>query len=325
MKPERQLTTDTELCIHCGKCRDSCSFLSEHGLDIGDRERLRELAYHCFLSGRCTEVCPSGIDGRQAVLEMRQQLVSEGKADMSPYRMLLAEKRDYIFRNYRHARAESVLFPGCNFPSMYPETLKKLYALLRDRAGMGIAYDCCGKPVAELGLKEDEERIMEDIGRRLREHGVREVVVLCPNCWYFLKDRLDLRVISIYEKLSELGLGEKIDTAAKVFIPCPDRCGREMLRQIQDGFADGPLSAHEEAGCCGLGGSAAALEPELAASMTSMIPKDEKLSVYCASCAGKLTRDGIRNVSHVLTEILGTYEKPDTGKSFLNRAVTKLK
>jgi Fe-S oxidoreductase len=322
---KRELTTDISKCIHCHKCRDNCAFLSKYGLDIGDAAELSSLAMHCFLAGKCTEVCPAGIDGREVMLQMKRERVAEGSADLSPYRMLFAEKRDYIFKNYRHAEAETVLFPGCNFPSMYPKTMKALCRLLKDKAGIGVAYDCCGQPLAELGLKEDEERIVSGINHRFREHGIKEAVVLCPNCYYFLRDRLDVKVTTIYEKLAELGIGGSVDASAKVFVPCPDRVDRELLGQIQQGFASGPLEVYEEAGCCGLGGNAGPYEPELAKSMTDVIPRGEKVSVYCASCAGKLARDGIENVSHVLTQILGTGERPDTGKSFINRALTKFK
>ena len=66
--------------------------------------------------------------------------------------MLLKEKKDYIYKNYRNATGKCILFPGCNFPSFYPKTMKKLVKLLKEH-GIGVAYDCCGKPIAELGLE----------------------------------------------------------------------------------------------------------------------------------------------------------------------------
>jgi hypothetical protein len=59
--------------------------------------------------------------------------------------------------------------------------------------------------------------------------------------------------------------------------------------------------------------------------MTSCLKDKGAVNAYCASCAGKLKRDGIQDVRHILTEILGTYEEPDTGKSMVNRMLTKLK
>lgn len=55
---------DVSECIHCHVCQKHCEFLKKYGIDIGDTEKLKELSYHCFLCGKCTEVCPIGIDGR---------------------------------------------------------------------------------------------------------------------------------------------------------------------------------------------------------------------------------------------------------------------
>ena len=111
-----------EACTHCHVCQNQCEFLKKYGIDIGDTEKLKELSYHCFLCGKCTEVCPENIDGREYFLNLRREKVekSGGTLEEKGYGMLLKEKKDYIYRNYRHAQGESILFPGCNFPSFYP-------------------------------------------------------------------------------------------------------------------------------------------------------------------------------------------------------------
>lgn len=32
--------------------------------------------------------------------------------------------------------------------------------------------------------------------------------MLCPNCYYFLRNKIDAKVVSIYKKLDELNLGK---------------------------------------------------------------------------------------------------------------------
>ena len=59
--------------------------------------------------------------------------------------------------------------------------------------------------------------------------------------------------------------------------------------------------------------------------MASGLKDKGTVYVYCASCAGKLKRDGVRDVRHILPEVLGTHEDPDTGKSMINRIFTKMK
>ena len=57
-----------EACTHCHVCQNQCEFLKKYGIDIGDTEKLKELSYHCFLCGKCTEVCPENIDGREYII-----------------------------------------------------------------------------------------------------------------------------------------------------------------------------------------------------------------------------------------------------------------
>ena len=66
------------------------------------------------------------------------------------------------------------------------------------------------------------------------------------------------------------------------------------------------------------------LEPELAKGFAEKVKEcTETVYTYCGSCAGNLTRNGCRQVRHILPEILGTSEKPDTVKSLINRMRTK--
>ena len=215
-------------CTHCGVCTENCEFLKKYDLTIGDTEKLSKMTYHCFLCGKCSKVCPQGIDGREIVLQIRRHRVKEagGRIPEKGYGMLLWEKEDYKFRRYT-GTGKTALFFGCNFPSFYPETTRYLGKLLAEKADAFSVFDCCGKPIAELGLEEKETVILERLNKKLLEAGVREVVMVCPNCYAFLKDKLSVPVISIYEKLQELGLGNRIMEEQNIFLPCPDREKRD--------------------------------------------------------------------------------------------------
>lgn len=318
---------DAKACVHCHRCRDSCVFLGSCGIDIGDIERLREKAFHCFMCGECTRVCPIGIDGRSVILELRRDIASENPKEVErAYRGLIKEKKDYRFRNYRRASGKTIFFPGCNLPSLYPKTVRRLESIFEEH-GIGTAYDCCGKPIAELGLASDESRIIDGINRRFSELGAEELVVGCPNCRSFLEGRLDMRIVGIYDKLRELGEGEPIDGDINVYVPCPDREKRIWLEEIRP-LVRGSIRAVDSVQCCGLGGSAARLEPELSKGFSREVSdemKGKRVFCYCASCSGQLIRNGVRDVTHILTEILGTGEKADTGKSYINRMMTRFK
>ena len=320
-------------CIHCGACTGRCAFLKKYGLDLESFSRHPELAYHCFLCGECTACCPRDIDGREIALDLRRQRIREAGGfrrlpEAGAQRLLLAEKKDYLFRSYRHASSGSVLFPGCNFPSFYPETTKLLSELLWEQAGIGTILDCCGKPIAELVLEENSRSISGSLTERLRRAGVTELIVLCPNCYAFLRQQLEIPVVTVYEKLRQLGLVQPLRRERfDLFLPCPDRHSREMLGTFLP-LLEGNARPIRGVQCCGLGGCAAAQEPEIAAGFAGTL-RDRHLDAvytYCASCAGNLSRGGVSGVRHVLVELLGTGEAPAEGiRSLLNRAAAKLR
>lgn len=317
----------TEKCIQCKACTRKCDMLRKYDLTLGDAEELKELAYHCFLCGECKTVCPVDIDGRDVFLEIRRNQVKEndGKIKEGGYDMLIKEKANYIFRNYRHVTDGRVLFTGCNFPSYFPKTTKHLADLLEKNAGIGTVYDCCGKPVAELGLEKEENDIIDELNKRLKRANVTEVIMLCPNCYYFLKDRLEVKVTGIYELLKELGIGKTISGEIDLFLPCPDKKERRWLKDLEHFIPDGQRVI-EDVLCCGLGGCASAKEPDVSKGFTNQLKERDydRIYTYCGSCAGKFARDGMGNAYHVLAEILGIEEKPDAAKSLLNRTMSKL-
>lgn len=314
-------------CIHCHLCQKNCAFLSKYGIDIGDTDKLRELAYHCFLCGKCTQVCPVHIDGRETILEFRRQRASSSEISSieKTYKGLIGEKRNYRYRNWKHATSGSVFFPGCNFPSQFPKTAaaaSKEFA----KHGIGTVYECCGKPIAELGLADDEQRIIDDIRRRLQENNITEIITGCPNCRNFFGDRLGIKVTGIFAKFSELGIGNKIQRDISLYIPCPDRQDNIWLDEIRP-FVGGEISFVEGLQCCGLGGSAGVYEPAIASGFTDVLRNAEtdNMVTYCASCVGQFRRKGFRSIDHLLPLVLGTDEKPDIMKSYFNRMLTKIR
>lgn len=316
----------TEKCIKCKACTRNCDFLTKYKIDIGDTERLYELAFHCFLCGRCDEVCPVKIPCRSIILDMRRERIRRGEK-LKGYGLLLGEKSNYIFKNYRYSKKKSVLFPGCNFPSFFPKTTQHLIGLLSS-FDIGVIYDCCGKPISELGLEDRENKILDRINAKLQEEGIEEVITLCPNCYYYFKGRLKAKLTFIYDKLKELGLGQSLvgKETMRIFPPCPDRKNLTLLHNLEH-FIGSNYEVIKDVQCCGLGGVAIVKERELARAMSAKLKGDvegQALYNYCATCCGNAVRNGVEDSRHFLVEILGTEEKPDIKHSLMNRAKTKL-
>lgn len=240
------------------------------------------------------------------------------------------EKAHYPFRNYRHAHAESAVFVGCNVVSLFPRTVDAAVGLLRAEAGAGAAFDCCGAPLTIDGDPAGAQRVRAGVADRLRTRGVREVVALCPTCAATLADVPGLRVVSIYAKLREFGLGVRLAPDGAVFPPCPDRAHGAWLADVL-AFFDGELAVLHRAPCCGLGAGGGPHDPDRARAMAQACLSQARaaavgpLYVYCASCAGSFAGNGGADVRFVLSEVLGVHEAPQVGATLLNRARAALR
>lgn len=313
--------TNVDKCIHCGVCTKNCLFLKKYGIDVGEFSRHPELAYSCFLCGKCKAVCPKDIDGAALAVSMRQAYT-----DNKSYRGVLWEKNPYKFANYRKGRKKSVLFPGCNFTAFYPRTVKYLELLMK-KHDIGTVYDCCSKPVYELGYKEDADENLKRLVLRLKGQGVEELILLCPNCYHFFKNKLDIPMTTIYRKLKELGEGQVLERGSiPIYYPCPDRGEKEMFGDLSM-YLDGEVvQPFHDVQCCGLGGCAGVKEPEVSREMAESV-KDcsEVLYTYCASCISNFRRKGMKEAYHILPLILGIEEEVPLGiQPFMNRVRRKL-
>ena len=346
-----------EACISCGRCTKNCAFLKKYEIDLKGLAGRPDLFYSCFLCGRCREVCPMDIDGREIALFGRRQEMERPVAEYSStgkrlpgrreekkpgkvYAGLLWEKDPYRFANYRHGGTPSLFFPGCNLTGFFPKTVEKLTGFFAER-GIGTVYDCCGKPVEELGLSKDGERNLEHLSKRLLKSGCRELILACPNCYYYLRGKLpgEIRLTTVYHKLSELHLGNKLkEVPMPVYLPCPDRKERiffqDLLPFLPETAETGTFSGLQ---CCGLGGCAFLREPELAeelaesameAGKAAALPEEQEpvLYTYCASCVSQFQRKGFSGARHLLPMILETEEPlPMGAHPFLHRALQTIK
>ena len=317
-------------CIHCKKCIKNCDFLKKYNMDLEDFSKRPDLAYHCFLCGRCKEVCPKDIDGKEIALNMRKNHIKNNNNVLKDkdYSFLLKEKNSYKFANYKRSNKKSVLFPGCNFISFYPKTGKYLIDLL-EKYDIGVIFDCCQKPIDELGLEDDANKNLQNLKNNIKENNIEEIIVVCPNCYYFLKLKLDIKITTIYDKLNELNLGYKIkEELIPVYYPCPDRENKIFFNTIKP-FIEGKIKdSYKDTQCCGLGGCASSKENEISTKFAKSVSQvgEDKLYTYCASCVGNFRRKGFSNSYHLLSLILNVDENIPLGiKSLFNRAIYRFK
>ena len=283
-------------CINCNLCKKNCDFLSKYNINLKEFSYRDDLKNSCFMCGRCKNVCPLDLSGSDIAFEMRKSC-SDGN-------FVKLYKENYIFKNYKKNNSETLIFLGCNYPGFFPKTVKKL---IEEAAKIGADFciDCCQKPVYELGY----EVSFDKMNRKFVKMGIKELVCVCPNCYYFLKDKLCINVINIYEYLYKNNIGNKIKETPNVFFPCSDRYNREIFTSIEK-FIDKYNEPFNDIICCGLGGGAKKYEKEIVNKISEKIKlkKSPNIYTYCSSCAGAFNGYGAEGVKNFLSEILGVHE-----------------
>lgn len=325
------LTVNYAKCIDCGKCTKNCLFLKKYNINLKEYANRLDLAYNCYLCGECKRVCPVDIDGRQMSLNLRKEKIEKGyNLYRKGYSLLLLEKRNYIFKNYKNVNSKAAFFPGCNFPAYYPDTSRLILEKLEKDFGISTIFDCCGKPIAELGIDREEAKMKDRLNNRLKELNIEELILLCPNCYYYFKDNLNIKVSMIYEhdeimeSLIVKGDCNKIE--GLLFLPCPDKNQGTIYKMLEKYINKNSLQEITDIQCCGAGGCASIREKDLTKNLQDGFKTyNEKIYVYCATCSGMIRKSNVR-VEHILCKLLNTDEKISTGiRTVKNRALFSVK
>jgi Fe-S oxidoreductase len=322
-RPLREaLDAVSSACIVCGLCQKECAFLKRYGLpkEIADRydparKEDQGMPFECSLCGLCTAVCPQGVDPAELFLQMRKETVRRGVGNFPEHNMLKGYERRGVSRTYSYyglpKGCDTVFFPGCTLSGTHSDKIIVAFQKLREKiSSLGIVLDCCMKPSHDLGR---EKRFKAMFGERrdcLLEHGIRNVLVACPNCYkVFAQYGAGLSTGMIYELLFEEDIEGKRGSPEKVTLhdPCAVRfeigIHESIRRLLEQQGCEVEEMAHsgQRTLCCGEGGAAAALDPGLAANWTKrrQVEADgRRMITYCAGCANRLS--SLTPTEHVL-------------------------
>ena len=179
-------------------------------------------------------------------------------------------------------------------------------------------------------MKEYENNIIKNLEKNMELYGIEEIITLCPNCYYFLKPRISIKIVTIYEKIFELGIKiSNVDFPKEInlFLPCPDKESKfikESILKLIPQYKDN-IKEINDINCCGLGGCAIVNERDIAKGFIEKLKSKNlnNLYVYCATCAGNFNRNKINNVRHLLLDFLNIKENISDKTSLLNRAKFK--
>ena len=329
-------------CTGCGVCVAECGFLKLYGSprDITrsyDPEDPKKnlLCFECSLCGLCSAVCPEGLDPKALFLEQRREAVERGYGSFPEHKGLLGYERTGMSRRFSWyglpQGCSTIFFPGCALPGTRPGATMQVYQRLQGVIPeLGLVLDCCTKPSHDLGRQQFFLESFGEMAAWLESAGIEEVLVACPNCYkVFTEYAPQFRTETVYQRLSELSPGclEKHhappvtlhDPCVVRFASAPQDAVRSLLSGAGLALEEMPHT-RTRALCCGEGGSAGALAPDLADAWGERRVAEaagRQVVTYCAGCANHLGKR--LQVSHVLDLVLKT-GKPSSGPvTYINR------
>ena len=325
-KPQRlelrtQLARVSSDCSNCGSCVKECFFLQRYGSPKSiaaaydaDQPRFLHLPFECHLCELCTAVCPEQVNPALLFLEMRRES-HEIQGPLPVHRPLRRFERIGTSRRFSWyglpPGCDTVFFPGCGLAGSRPQvTLATFEALRRIEPTAGIVLDCCMKPSHDLGDAAHFQTKFDEMKRILGDHGVRRLLVACPNCLkIFNHYGEEFEVVTVYEFLAEQDFGEPIHAEGPAVLhdPCSARFDTRQQQAVRRllaklGYAmQEPLHSGRTTLCCGKGAGVACINPEQGKGWAEKrIGEAEGLPIisYCASCVNAY--GGQTRATHVL-------------------------
>ncbi len=331
----------SEQCTRCQRCVFECAFLKQYGdpktiadsFDPDNRFFL-QLPHECNLCSHCTAVCSHGVDPKALFLEIRREAVVRGVGELPEHNGL--RRYEQVGTSQRYSwyglpeGCDTVFFPGCSLTGSRPETTLKSYELLQSMIpSVGIVLDCCTKPSHDLGDEDYFQAMFGEMTAFLREHGVKQVLTACPNCYEVFKDYGEgLTTRSVYEVLNgrQCPGGVKLVGSVIVHDPCVARFDTTSQQAVRDMLETLGLKveeteySREKTLCCGKGGGAGYVAPDKTRIWATKLlggVHNRPLVSYCASCTKVFAKE---TPTHHLLDLLFAPEGALAGKARETRA-----
>jgi Fe-S oxidoreductase len=344
-----------EECIECGICVKECAFLTKYGTPKKIAENLLlkdaeacEKSFECSLCSLCTAVCPVKIDPKQMFLAMRRYAVASGKVDLKKQKVLINfEKRGTSKRFSFYGLptgCDTVLFPGCALSGSRQQRVMQLYDHLLDYfPNLGIVLDCCTKPSHDLGRTGFFNAMFSEMLQYLVGHNIKNILVACPSCYaVFSRYGKGLTTRTVYEILArESRQPDSLLSAESLAVQdsCVARLEEDMQTSVRRlikacGVSSEEMKHHgKKTLCCGEGGGAHFVAPDLAgnwAEMRRQEVKGKRIVTYCAGCANFLSK--VSQTVHLLdlffdpvAALAGRSRIAKSPFTYLNRLLLKWK
>ena len=206
-------------CPGCGLCIDACPMGVLKGnikdttvylnrqIRRNNEARIEEISDKCLLCGKCTAVCPVGVEGDRLRIAQRSVRKYNFGPDYSNIdSMKEAENCNKFVINSNNVVSSSdnekvLYFAGC-MTSLTPVIREKTVSILEKA---GIEYEfmdkdgglCCGRPMLMAGRLEQAAQLVEKNTEIIMNSGADTLLLSCPICYRIFRENYSLPGIEV--------------------------------------------------------------------------------------------------------------------------------
>lgn len=206
-------------CPGCGLCIDACPMGVLKGnikdttvylnrqIRRNNEARIEEISDKCLLCGKCTAVCPVGVEGDRLRIAQRSVRKYNFGPDYSNIdSMKEAENCNKFVINSNNIVSSSdnekvLYFAGC-MTSLTPVIREKTVSILEKA---GIEYEfmdkdgglCCGRPMLMAGRLEQAAQLVEKNTEIIMNSGADTLLLSCPICYRIFRENYSLPGIEV--------------------------------------------------------------------------------------------------------------------------------